>query len=228
MSFIVAALLSLSRGINGWMLYFYDAGTDAIATVNTAGYFNNADDNISLNVDDEIKVKASDGVFDLIVTAISAAGSVTTTFRQNPSSVVNVTDATVTLTAELHANRIVTLNRAAGITATLPAATGTGNKYTVITGTTVSSNANIIQAASASDSFAGLAVGVDTDAEGASGYTWNADVADDTITMTGTTNGGVAGDAWEIIDYASGLFMVNGRITQSGGSEVTPFTAAVS
>ena len=143
------------------------------------------------------------------------------------ASVVDETTSTLTLTAALHASRIVTLSRAAGVTVTLPAATGTGERYTIIVATTVTSVADIIQAASGSDSFVGGCVGVDTDGEGATGFTWNADAADDTITMDGTINGGVAGDKWEIIDYATGLFMVFGYITQNGGSEVTPFSAAV-
>jgi hypothetical protein len=141
--------------------------------------------------------------------------------------VINVTGSTVTLTAATHGRRIVTLSRAAGVTVTLPAATGSGERYTIITATTVSSNSNIIQAASADDSFTGGCVGSDTDGEGATGYTWNADANDDTITMDGTATGGVAGDKWELIDYASGLFMVFGYLTQSGGSEATPFSAAV-
>ena len=47
------------------------------------------------------------------------------------TGVVNVTDATVTLSQATHANRVVTLNRAAGVTVTLPAATGTGDVYTI-------------------------------------------------------------------------------------------------
>jgi hypothetical protein len=160
--------------------------------------------------------------------AINATGAEITAVCDKSASVVDVTGATVSLTSAAHAERYVTLSRAAGVTVTLPAATGTGNKYTIITATTVTSNNNIIQAASASDSFVGICVGVDTDGEGATGFTWNADSGDDTITMDGSAKGGIAGDLWEIIDYASGLFLVKGRITQSGGSEATPFSAAVS
>lgn len=144
------------------------------------------------------------------------------------------TNAVVALTADTaltqaaHAGKIVTIGSADGDTITLPAATGTGDIYTVVVATTVTSNNHIIQAASASDSFAGICLGVDTDAEGASGYTWNADSGDDTVTMDGSAKGGLIGDKWIITDIASGVFQVDGRITQSGGSEVTPFSAAVS
>jgi hypothetical protein len=142
-------------------------------------------------------------------------------------AVINTT-AALTLVKKKHANRIVTVDAAAGVAITLPAATGSGDKYTVVITTTISSNTTTIKAASASDSFVGMAFGVDTDAEGATGYSWNADAADDTITMSGTATGGVAGDSWEFVDVASGIFKVVGFITQSGDSEATPFSATVS
>ncbi len=140
---------------------------------------------------------------------------------------VNLTAATLTMTGATHGERIITVNKADGTTITLPAATGTGQKYTIIVGTTISSNTLVVQAASASDSFVGRALGVDTDAEGATGYHWNADANDDTITMDGTARGGVAGDRIDIVDLASGIFEVTAFLTQSGGAEATPFSAAV-
>lgn len=143
------------------------------------------------------------------------------------SRLVTVTDDAMTLTQKDHGGRTILLDRAAGVTVTLPEATGSGERYKIVTLTTVTSNANIIQAESADDSFVGQATGVDTDGEGATGYTWNADDGDDTITMDGDAQGGVAGDVWEIEDIDDGVFLVNGRITQSGGAEATPFSAAV-
>lgn len=141
---------------------------------------------------------------------------------------VNTTAATLSLTAALHAEKYVTVNKADGAALTLPAAAGTGNKYTVIIGTAITSNSTTVKAANANDSFAGMALGVDTDAEGATGYTWNADANDDTVTMDGTATGGAIGDVWTFVDYAANIWLVEGRITQSGGSEATPFSATVS
>ena len=143
--------------------------------------------------------------------------------------VVDVTDATISLTAAAHANRIVTLNRAAGVTVTLPAATGTGDKYTVVIGTAATSNANIIETSATTEHMAGTAVAADDDTEGAgTAHVWNCETSDDTITMDGTATGGKIGDVITIIDYAATIFTVNAQLTQSGGSEVTPFSAAVS
>jgi hypothetical protein len=74
----------------------------------------------------------------------------------------------------------------------------------------------------------GSARGVDDDAEGATGYQWNCETNDDTITMNGTATGGKAGDVWELEDIATDTWAVDGVLTQSGGSEATPFSATVS
>jgi hypothetical protein len=144
------------------------------------------------------------------------------------SKIVNLTASTLTITRDAHSERVITVNRAAGSTITLPAATGTGSTYKFFVGTTITSVGLIIKAASASDSFLGLALGADNDGEGATGYTWKTDAGDDTITLNGTSTGGYAGDFIEIIDVASGIFSIQAKIKQSGGSEATPFSATVS
>ena len=163
-----------------------------------------------------------------VADATNAVPDEVTRVCDKSSSIVTLTAASDALTLAEHAERLLVVNKADGSALTLPAATGTGNKYTVLIGTTISSNSTTIKAASASDSFFGLAFGVDTDAEGASGYTWNADSGDDTVTMNGTATGGVAGDVWEFVDFATGKWLVEGKITQSGGAEATPFSATVS
>lgn len=127
------------------------------------------------------------------------------------------------LTAATHANRITLVNDA-DVTITLPAATGTGDVYKVLIVTTAWTGGTI-QAASASDSFLGGINGVDDDADAA--YAWKAETNDDTITGNGTATGGKIGDWYEFTDVATGLFLVTGFITQSGGAEATPFSAAV-
>ncbi len=139
--------------------------------------------------------------------------------------VVNVTASTVTITALEHQGAIVTLNRAAGITATLPAATGSGGEYRFYVGTTVTSNNVIIQVASAADSMAGTCTFAQDSADTA--VIFETAATSDTITMNGSTKGGILGDFIEIIDVAAGKFFV--RIVGSAtGTEATPFSAAVS
>lgn len=137
-------------------------------------------------------------------------------------NIVNCTASTLTVTADLHAGRIVTFNRAGGITATLPAASGTGNVYKFFTSTTFTGN-GIIQVANATDIIQG-GVAVSTDA---GGVTILAAATSDTITMNGSTTGGIKGSWVELTDVASGIFMCSGFLV-STGAEATPFSAAVS
>lgn len=128
------------------------------------------------------------------------------------------------------AETVVTVNAAAGLTVTLPAATGLGSKYQIMIGTTVTSNNVIIQVASANDWMAGNVVSATDNAsdvviafETATGALAS---RSDTITLNGTTKGGVAGDFFTFIDAGSGQWLVTG-LTSSTGTEVTPFSAAV-
>lgn len=156
-------------------------------------------------------------------TAVSASAAELNAVADMSGKVVAQAAGDFALTAETHGNRVTYVSDA-DVTITLPAATGTGYKYTVILG--LAWTGGTIQAASAADSFYGGINGVDDDSDAA--YAWKAETNDDTITGNGTSTGGKLGDCYEFLDVASGLFYVSGFITQSGGSEATPFGAAVS
>lgn len=92
----VNANLHLRAGAPGDLTYTYDATADSMATVATAGYFNNTDDDLALVVDDLIWCQCGDGNMWQRVSAISS-GSVTTQFAggnlplQTPSTGTAVT-----------------------------------------------------------------------------------------------------------------------------------------
>jgi hypothetical protein len=136
-------------------------------------------------------------------------------------AIVNTT-AALTLTEKAHAGRIVTLNSTTGRAITLPEATGTGNVYTIFVGTTVSSGSHTVVAPSAATSFIG-GVGISTDI---AGVTILANTGDDTITMSGSTTGGVLGSWVRFTDVASGIFMLEGFLCATG-HEADPFSAGV-
>ena len=137
------------------------------------------------------------------------------------ASIVNTTEA-LTLNEADHAGRVVTANHATGFAITLPEATGTGNEYTIFYGTTVSSGSATIVAPSAATSFVG-ACAISTDI---AGVTIICNAADDTITMNGSTTGGIVGTWFRFTDVASGVFLLEGALCASG-SEADPFSAAV-
>jgi hypothetical protein len=74
-----AGNLHLRAGAPGDLTYTYDAGSDSMATVATAGYFNNTDDDLNLTVDDLVWCQCTDGNMWLRVASISS-GSVTAQF----------------------------------------------------------------------------------------------------------------------------------------------------
>jgi len=148
---------------------------------------------------------------------------------RNP--VYNASASTLTITSKEHANKIINLNRAAGVTVTLPIATGSGDKYTFIVGTAPTSNAHTLNFSTNGNTIEGAAVGISDDdaSPDVSGqgimYSWNAETNDDTITMSGTTTGGKLGDRVEVEDYGALKYHVYGYLLQSG-TEATPFSAA--
>lgn len=138
-------------------------------------------------------------------------------------SPTNIT-ASTSLKNSRHGDGGVTVNAAAGLTLTLPAASGSGTMFKVFIGTTVTSNNVIIKVANASDIMAGVLLGAADGGDTVNGWETAAD--SDTITLNGTTKGGIKGDYIELRDVAANLWRVDGTISQTG-TEVTPFSAAV-
>lgn len=136
---------------------------------------------------------------------------------------ITVTAATITLTKE-HAGTTINLSRAAGITVTLPAATGTGRWYEFFVLTTVTSNSDIIQVVG-TDIMQGFAMAGQDAADTV--VLWETAADSDTITMNGSTKGGIRGDSIILKDISSGVWQVR-MIGSATGTEVTPFSAAVS
>lgn len=135
---------------------------------------------------------------------------------------INLT-ASTSITPSM-ADTVITINTAAGSTHTLPAALGTGYNYKFFIGTTVSSGSVIIKVANSVDIMSGVAL-VCQDA-GSTLNGWETAAADDTISMNGTTTGGVKGDYVMLTDAISGVWSVNmwGSAT---GIELTPFASTV-
>ena len=142
------------------------------------------------------------------------------------SGVVELTASDAITPAE-HGNRIIALNALAGLTATLPAATGTGDTYTFAVSVTVTSNNYVILVANATDEFVGTLLQTDADtSDTLVSYPCLDGDGFDTITMNGSTKGGIMGDRIVITDIAAGKFLISGH--QSGtGTVASPFTAGV-
>lgn len=133
-----------------------------------------------------------------------------------------VTSATVSITDDAYAGQRTLLNRAAGITATLQPATGSGARYEFILLADASGN-HVIQV-TGTDTMMGVAY-LGNDSAGASCF-YTTDTTD-TITLNGTTTGGLKGARVLVDDVASGVYAVM-VYSEASGTEATPFSAAVS
>lgn len=139
--------------------------------------------------------------------------------------VVTLSSATVTIDDDPHAGVTLVLSRAAGVTATLPNATGSGAAYRFVVGTTVTSNGYIIKVGRAADTMVGNAIIAQDSADTA--VMFEAGATADTVTLNGTTTGGLAGAEVECIDIAANLWFVR-VVSAATGTEATPFSATVS
>lgn len=131
--------------------------------------------------------------------------------------------ASATLTRKAHAETMIRLNAAAGLTVTLPAANGSGAKFRFYTQTTITSNNYIIQVVG-DDIMVGTALVAQDAADTAVIFETASD--SDTITMNGSTKGGIKGDYIELEDVLADTWSVRCVLTGTG-TEATPFSAAV-
>lgn len=145
------------------------------------------------------------------------------TYGVRGAAPVTVTASTVTITADDHAFRTVNLNRAAGIAVTLPAATGSGDKYSFYVQASVTSNSTTIKVVG-NDIMQGAAFILQDGGDTMVGFETAAD--SDTITFNGSTTGGLVGARVELEDVAADTWAVHVR-SAATGVEATPFSATV-
>jgi hypothetical protein len=140
---------------------------------------------------------------------------------------VNVTASTLTVTAAEHAGKTIALNRAAGIAVTMPAATGTGNVYKFVVGTTFTGAASIKSVAGTDLMVGGAILGNNTDN---TVVRWPSVTADtnDTIDLFGTSNstGGIEGQVIVLTDISATQWQVE-IVGDAAGTEASPFADTV-
>jgi hypothetical protein len=131
--------------------------------------------------------------------------------------------ASLTLDEDTHGGAWVNLNAAAGLTVTLPASAGKGTIYKLFVMTTVTSNNYVVQVANATDIMQG-GIAMSTDISGTNLLTA---ATTDTITMNGSTTGGLKGTWLTFEDASPGIWVLSGFVVTTG-TEASPFSAAVS
>jgi len=153
-------------------------------------------------------------------TALTATWTEINQIADMSGQVVAPATGNLSLTAALHGNRVVYYDDADGVIS-LPIASGSGYVYKVVIKTQLTTGS--IEALTAGSTFLGGLSGVDADDNTALAY--DAVAGSNTITG-GTATGGQPGDWFEFLDIAEQLYIVSGFVTQSGGSEATPFSTA--
>ena len=157
---------------------------------------------------------------------VSVASQLTLTGSFLPA--IHTFVATDAVTVTEHAGRTLLLGEVGGnalVTLTLPVATGSGATYKFIVSVTNTSN-YVIAVPDANNTIDGVMLYLDEDGTAVTAFPTVA--ASDTITLNGTTTGGVLGDYLEIVDIAADQYHVRGVMRVPAGSNpVTPFSAAV-
>ena len=140
----------------------------------------------------------------------------------------SVTSATLTLTsanglADAYNGETIPLNLASGQAVTLPASSGSQATYTFFIGTSITSNSTTIKVANATDVMVGYA---SIGSAGTAGVFASAPTFD-TVTLNGSTTGGLVGSIITVKDVATGYWQVSANLNGSG-TAATPFSATVS
>lgn len=137
------------------------------------------------------------------------------------SGVVNTTATTLSLTSVLHANKVVVVDSAAPIAITLPASTGTGDRYEIVINTACTATSSTVTTAASAQVMAGVDWAATTSSNAVLAYVCTA--TDNKISLNGTTQGGVKGDKIVLIDVKTSQWNVQ-MYTAPTGSTATPFS----
>ena len=159
------------------------------------------------------------------IVAIEPQVTLTGSFKQ----AIHTFAATDAITETEHAGRTCLLGEVGGnalVTLTLPDATGSGTTYKFVVSVTNTSS-YVFKAPDANNTIDGVITYLDMDGTAVTGYGTAAD--SDTVTLNGTTTGGLLGDHIELIDIATDQWHVRGCLRVPAGSNpATPFSATVS
>lgn len=138
-----------------------------------------------------------------------------------PNDPFHITTSTFQATIDYH-QRILVLDSTSAITVSLPKANGSGCELTFILAKNSAGVAsNIIKRNPSTDIIQG-SIAVNLDASTAEAF--KAASTSNTVTLNGTTTGGVAtGDTLFFFDIAAGVWVVTGSVIGSG-SIATPFS----
>lgn len=170
-------------------------------------------------------ITASVAEINSVVTGNAATAAEITRACDISARVVTTTATALSLTVTQHAERVVLVNTNSTVanTFTLPVATGSGAKFTLVNNIAQTQGSVVIAANGTLDTLKGVALIGDTTAETAGAFVTSA--TSDKLTMNATTTGGLGGDTVELLDGAANVWTVRATLTGSG-TLATPFAAS--
>lgn len=193
--------------------------------------FTNANEAVCDTNNSDLLTYDANGTTKVVADTTSVQTLTNKTIAAVGQSSVALSAATLTVTAALHAGKIINMSALAGSVVTLPAATGTGNKYKFVRTVAATSVGDVFQVASGTDYLRGAVEAVAKDDALRTNWgtlnTGTVATESDTLTWNFTTSGiADVGDWLMFTDVATAVWSVSGFYTDNG-AEVTPFSAAV-
>ena len=140
-------------------------------------------------------------------------------YANTPAPVV-VTDSSLTLTAATHGYAVIVQNAAGGCAFTLPAATGTGVTFEIITQVTNTSSTTVATSPT-TDYFIGMAWVMSDNSQAVLAFLPAS--TSNLLTLDGSTTGGYLGHRLLIKDVAAARWEIQ-SFGKATGSEATPFS----
>ena len=183
--------------------------------------------NVLLTGDTKVTSKGSidvEGTFKLGGTAVNATADELNRSTDASSRIVTTTATALSLTVTQHGERVLLVNTNSTVanTFTLPVATGSGVKFTVINNVAQTQGSVVVAANGTTDVVKGVAVVVSSTEEAAAAFLTSA--TSDKITLNAGTSGGLGYDTVECWDSAANVWNV--RVSATGNSTLaTPFSA---
>jgi hypothetical protein len=183
--------------------------------------------NTLLTGDTKVSSKGSidiEGTFKIGGTTVSATADEINRSLDASARIVTTTATALSLSVATHGERVLLVNTNSTVanTFTLPVATGSGVKFTIINNIAQTQGSVVVAANGTTDTVKGVAVVTSSTEEAAAAFLTSA--TSDKITLNAGTSGGLGYDTVECWDSASNVWNV--RVSATGnGTLATPFSA---
>ncbi len=164
------------------------------------------------------------GSFKLAGTTVNASADEINRSAQASTRIVTTTATALSLTVTQHGERVVLVNTNSTVanTFTLPVATGSGVKFTIINGIAQTQGSVVVAANGTTDTLKGIALMVNTTVtNNAEAFLTSA--TSDKVSFNRTTTGGVGYDMVEAWDVVANQWQVQVK-GFTGGTTATPFS----